>query len=79
MFNIFKKTLLAYNLYQESFSFYTLVGNHISIEEIDVVTILQLLDELFEKPELDIFWAPLAPEVISKILVPCAVWRRSKV
>ncbi|KAG0623087.1 hypothetical protein M758_3G148000 [Ceratodon purpureus] len=42
------------------------------------ISFLQLLDELFEKPELDVSWALLAPEVIGKILVPCAVWRRSK-
>ncbi|KAG0598151.1 hypothetical protein M758_12G050400 [Ceratodon purpureus] len=42
------------------------------------ISFLQLLDELFEKQELESSWAPLAPDVIGKILIPCGVWRESK-
>lgn len=40
---------------------------------------LQLLDELFEKAELACSWACLAPDVLTKLLIPSAVWRASKV
>lgn len=39
----------------------------------------QLLDDLFEKPELGDSWLPLASSIIGELLIPCAVWRASKV
>jgi len=39
----------------------------------------QLLNELFEEQELESSWAPLAQDVLSKLLIPCAVGPVSKV
>ncbi|CAK9207157.1 unnamed protein product [Sphagnum troendelagicum] len=42
------------------------------------ISFLQLLDDLFEKPELGDSWSPLASSIIGELLIPCAVWRASK-
>jgi hypothetical protein len=41
--------------------------------------LLQLLDELFEIPELASSWSLYAPTILSEILVPCGVWSVGKV
>ncbi|KAJ7555166.1 hypothetical protein O6H91_05G024700 [Diphasiastrum complanatum] len=43
------------------------------------ISFLQLLDELFEKPQLGPWWSPLAVDVIGKMLVPCGIWHVGKV
>jgi hypothetical protein len=40
---------------------------------------VQLVDELLESPPLGPFWSPLAPRLLTELLVPCGVWRAGKV
>ncbi|GBG80246.1 hypothetical protein CBR_g30611 [Chara braunii] len=43
------------------------------------ISLLQVLDELLESPDLRSAWEPLAFRVITELLLPCGIWQVGKV